>query len=189
MADFVYGTVVDNLREPGLTCDIILRARNNSLIKVFDSILPGLERPLGDQIIPDQIYTLLITLAPRQITLLGIQPDESLLNVQIEEQTFYPYKEIGEVKTFALSNIIQGKIIDLRWTIAALPEEQRQVLADLQNETYLLLETAIGHLIINHENLSASLEGQIEQLVPGEHIIWEPTRLELLAILSPYIAY
>jgi hypothetical protein len=193
MIDFVHGTVVDNLSETGEYFHVILQPPNDRLIEVADSMIPGEpERALAEQLIPGETYHLLLMLTPRTITRLGVQPDQSHLRIHTKAKKYFVRnqdRKVIDTKTYHLHEINQGKISDLHWTIAKLPEEQQQALAELQNETYLLIETDIGHLIINHMYLNTALEEQTIPLVAGEYITWRPPHPELLAILGPYIAF
>jgi hypothetical protein len=193
MIDFVQGTVIDNLSETGRYFNVILKTQNDYLVEVSDSIIPGEpEQALAVQLTPGETYHLLLMLTPRTITRLGLQPDKSALSIHTKTKKYFVRnkdRKVIDTKTFLLSEFIYGKISDLHWTIAKLPEELQQALADLQNEIYLLLETDIGHLIINHMYVNECLGEQATQLTVGEYITWKPPHLDLLAILGPDVAF
>lgn len=82
-----------------------------------------------------------------------------------------------------VNRIVQGIILDLNWDAASV-----QYLAVAGQKVYthrfVLVETAIGKMVLSYNALNERLGEQVVQLAPGSYLEWEPSRLDLLAIIA-----
>lgn len=81
------------------------------------------------------------------------------------------------------TDVVQGIILDLAWNVRSIPW-----LAVAGSRVYahrfVLIETAIGKMVLDYQALQERLGEQISQVVPGGYLEWEPARLDILAILA-----
>jgi hypothetical protein len=79
--------------------------------------------------------------------------------------------------------VLQGIIIDLNWDAASVP-----YLAIAGPRVYthhfVLVETAIGKMVLSYPALVEYLEEQVKALAPGGYLEWEPSRLDILTIIA-----
>jgi hypothetical protein len=75
----------------------------------------------------------------------------------------------------------------LMWCVArvGLPGHRgRQTSVCLYAHRFVLIETAIGKIVLDYQALQERLGEQISQVAPGGYLEWEPARLDILAILA-----
>ena len=79
--------------------------------------------------------------------------------------------------------MVQGVILDLDWDAAS---QQYLAVAGpvVYTRRFILVETAIGQLVLSYQDVQEQLGEQAAQLAPGGYLQWEPARLDLLAILA-----
>ena len=79
--------------------------------------------------------------------------------------------------------VTQGIILDLNWNATS-----QQYLAVAGPRVYttrfVLVETAIGKMVLDYQALQRRLGGQAQELAVGGYLEWEPARLDLLAIIA-----
>ena len=92
--------------------------------------------------------------------------------------------ESGTGATAAKINVVlQGKVLDSFWNVAS-QEYLAVATPKIYERRYVLLETAIGKIIVNYKILKEDLGEQVDEIVAGGYLNWKPSRLDLLAILQ-----
>jgi hypothetical protein len=84
------------------------------------------------------------------------------------------------------NDILQGIILDLNWDTTSVPylavAGQR-----VSTHHFVLVETAIGKMVLSHPALQERLgEQQVKALAPGGYLEWDPSRLDILAIIAKH---
>ncbi len=87
----------------------------------------------------------------------------------------------GEV--IRTKHVVQGIILDLNWDAA---KQHYLAVAGLRVYThhFVLIETAIGKMVLSYKALEEQLGEQVKQFAPGGYLEWEPARHDLLAIIT-----
>ena len=78
--------------------------------------------------------------------------------------------------------VLQGKVLDPFWQ-AASQKYLAVVTPKIYANRYVLLETAIGTIVASYNMLEEDLGEQAKEIAVGGYLTWEPSRLDLLAIL------
>jgi hypothetical protein len=129
----------------------------------------------------DQWYELLLLVqlrsaGERNVTYAPTLPSGKKLDLVYSEALIY--SEV--VKRY---DVQQGIILDLDWDMAS---QQYLAIAGrvLYTRRFVLVETAIGKMVLSYKALQDQLEDQIEQLAVGGYLEWGRSRLDLLAIIE-----
>ena len=83
------------------------------------------------------------------------------------------------------NDVVQGIILDLNWDTTSMPylatAGQR-----VHTHHFVLVETAIGQMVLSYPALQERLGEQVKALVPGGYLEWDPSRLDILAIIAKH---
>jgi hypothetical protein len=83
------------------------------------------------------------------------------------------------------TKVVQGIILDLNWNAASVPylavAGQR-----VYSHHFVLVQTAIGKMVLSYPALQERLGEQVKALAPGGYLEWEPSRLDILAIIDKH---
>ncbi|GCE10676.1 hypothetical protein [Tengunoibacter tsumagoiensis] len=120
---------------------------------------------------------------------------ELLLIVQLElgrnKKVMYspevPFGKKWELKASsngsASKSVLQGIILDLNWDASS-----QSYLAvagpSVDNQSFVLIETPVGKMVLSQKALEKRLGEQAKNLVPGGYLEWEPARLDILAVIA-----
>jgi hypothetical protein len=81
------------------------------------------------------------------------------------------------------NNVVQGIILDLDWNTAS-----QHYLASAEHRLhtlrFVLIETAIGKMVLHYQALQKRLGEQVSELAVGGYLEWERARLDLLAVIE-----
>lgn len=80
--------------------------------------------------------------------------------------------------------VLQGIVLDTQWDAAS-----QSYLAFngpvVFTHHWVLIQTAIGKMVLSYRDLKKGLGEQAEHLAPGTYLEWSPARLDILAIIDP----
>jgi hypothetical protein len=83
------------------------------------------------------------------------------------------------------NDVLQGIILDLNWDTTSVPylavAGQR-----VFTHHFVLVETAIGKIVLSYPALQERLGEQVKALAPGGYLEWDPSRLDILAIIAKH---
>lgn len=165
-----------------------LRLANGATIHLLYSDLrprgerAGEDNPLSLLLEVNQWYEMLliaqIGLGTRSVSYLPSMPVTTGLELQTTEVQIS-----GNV--YRRTDVVQGIILDLHWDAASTP-----YLAVAGPRVYthhfVLVETAIGKMVLSYKALQEHLGEQVHQLAPGGYLEWGPARLDILAIIAKH---
>jgi hypothetical protein len=81
--------------------------------------------------------------------------------------------------------VVQGIILDLNWDATSVPylavAGQR-----VYTHHFVLVQTAIGKMVLSYPALQERLGEQVKTLAPGGYLEWGPSRLDILAIIAKH---
>ncbi len=181
MTIFVQGTLLEKDCEIEWYCDLLFRLADETTILVFDNGDHRAESmlPMSTESIVGVPYHLLLKVRPRHTRYFPAVAPETSLHVVREESL----AKDGGVRS--LDHVTQGQVLDPCW--------------DTTTQTYLaayasrfgegdliLLETAIGKVVVSRAHIEPDLQKQGEQLAQiavGGYLEWTSSRLDLLALL------
>lgn len=129
----------------------------------------------------DQWFELLVIVqvgsaGERKVTYSPAIPEGKKLDLVYSETRMY--SEV--VKSY---DVQQGIILDLDWD--ATSQHYIAIIGStLYSRRFVLVETAIGKMVLSYKALQEQLGEQIEHLVVGGYLEWERSRLDLLAIIE-----
>jgi hypothetical protein len=79
--------------------------------------------------------------------------------------------------------VMQGIILDPQWDAASQP--YLAVNGPLVfTHRWVLIQTAVGKMVLSYSDLEKRLGDQVKQLAPGAYLEWGPARLDILAIIA-----
>ena len=135
-----------------------LRLKNEVVIEIFDDQLISTDLEI------DQEYSMSIVVAvPWELKYFATSPTD--VNVSLMEH----------------NDIVRGIVLDSSWQVPA--QDYSRMTENFQKRVYLLLETAIGQVLMSRRTLERYAQEPIEHVETGGYLEWEPSRLDLLAIL------
>ena len=163
MNEFVTGVL--ELNEVGATDGhtvydrwLTLRLANGTAIEIFDDQLISTDLVVG------QMYDLVLIVAvPWEIRYLPSPPPH--IDLKALEQNY----------------VVRGVVLDPYWQ--ATERRYRYMTAGFYKRVSVLLETAIGRLLVSRRNLEKDMQGPAEQVATGGYLEWMESRLDLLAVL------
>lgn len=181
---FVQGVLT--VEDPAYIFDPDLRLADGATIHLlYSDLRPRGERhdesnPLSLLLDENQWYEMLliaqIGLGTRSVTYAPSLPPATRLELQTTEAQIS-----GNV--YRRTNVVQGIILDLNWDVSSI-----QYLAVAGSVVFtrrlVLVETAIGKMVLSYKALEEHLGEQVHQLAPKGYLEWEPARLDILAILA-----
>lgn len=123
-----------------------------------------------------KFYELLVTVRARQMTYSPtILPGTRFELVVREEQ--------GPMGVVTHHEVLRGTVLDPTWDAARQPY-QAIATPRLYEQRYVLLETAVGNVVISHGTLQRALPLSPEDLTIGGYLEWPPSRFDVLAIIE-----
>ncbi len=178
MDSFVQATLEDKQGEYGIYQELHFRFPDGATVFVF---YEGQEHdsnidPVSDHLLVGKAYNMLITVRVRHPTYAPVTPPNATFKLVT--------KEIASGRNIIRRNdLLQGKVLDPFWDASS---QTYQAIASprVYDQRYVLLETAIGKVVVSRKHLEEDLGAQTEQIAAGGYLEWEPSRLDLLAILS-----
>ncbi|HEU5380952.1 MAG TPA: hypothetical protein VFV38_36475 [Ktedonobacteraceae bacterium] len=175
MLSFVRGILEAKSCEYGAYCNLVLRVTEEIAIPVFNSAPRGSSAPLSAQWAIGMKYHLLLKVRAEHITYHSTFPAGTVLETVTEE-----FQAGGKV--FRQMNIAQGRILDPFWD-ATQHSFQAVASSQIYKQFYVLVETAIGNILISRDDIASELGEQAQQLSAGGYLKWEPGRIDLWALL------
>jgi hypothetical protein len=83
------------------------------------------------------------------------------------------------------NDVLQGIILNPNWDATSVPylavAGQR-----VSTHRFVLVETAIGKIVLSYAALQQRLGEQVKALAPGGYLEWDPSRLDILAIIAKH---
>jgi hypothetical protein len=175
MTSFVQGILEEKTCEYGSYCKLVFRLADSVTIPVFNSAPRGSSVPLSAQWTVGTEYHLLLKVRATHVTSFSTVPAGTILGTVTEE-----FQAGGKI--FQQTNIAQGKVLDPFWDATEHPF-QAVVSPGVYKQVYVLLETAIGNVLISRDDIASDLGEQVQQLTAGSYLEWEPGRIDLWALL------
>lgn len=175
MASFVRGILEAKTCEYGSYCNLVFRLADGVTIPVFNSAPRGSNTPLSAQWTVGTEYHVLLRVRVERITYLPEVPAGTVFSTMTEE-----FQTGGKV--LRQTNINQGKVLDPFWDAT---EHTFQAVASqrVYKQVYVLVETAIGNVLVSRDDIASDLGVQMQQLAAGGYLQWEPGRIDLWALL------
>lgn len=175
MSDFVQGIL--SVQEEPYRNELELRLPDGEIIPVFyqKSREEQKEDALDALLESGKPYELLLVVRIRDIRYTATMPRETILQLVSKE-----FK--GANGVFKRNDIIQGKVLIVSWNASSL-HYQGIATPKIYQRTYMLLETAIGKIVVDHKALQEGLHMPATDCAPGGYLEWKPARLDLLAII------
>ena len=175
---FVRGVLEEMQGEYGSYYELLLRLPTGQVIPIFYDCPRDIE-PANDQ-----ISALLETGVPYEMLLIVRGHHVKYTPIIAPEVPFELVTvESGTGATAVKVNVIlQGKVLDSFWNVAS----QKYLAVStpkIYERHYVLLQTAIGNVVVNYKLLEEDLGEQAKEIAAGGYLTWEPSRLDLLAIL------
>ena len=123
-----------------------------------------------------KFYELLILIRVRHVTYAPTIPPGTTFKL-------IPKEGKGPTGVYQYNELRQGKVIDLSWKANKL---QYQAIAEssIYEHQYILLETAIGNVVVRHKEFQKNSHIPIEDITIGSYLEWAPSRLDVLAIIE-----
>lgn len=184
MGHFVQGVLI--VEDDAYILDPDLRLAGGELIHLlYSDLRPRGERseednPVSQLLDKNYWYEMLllvqIGLGRRKVTYLPHIPPGTKLELQtIEVQTD------GDLRR--RNDVVQGIILDLNWDASSV---QYLAVAGpvVYTRRFVLIETAIGKMVLSYKSLQDHFGEQVDQFVPGSYLEWERARLDILAIIA-----
>ena len=181
---FVQGVLT--VEDPAYILDPNLRLINGAKIRLLYSDLrldageAEEDNPLSLLLDINQWYEMLliaqIGLGERKVTYFPSMSPGTTLQLQTTEMMI-----VGEMRR--LTDVVQGIILDLDWDVASVPWLAIAG-SRIYTHRFVLVETAIGKMVVDYKALQERLGEQIRQLALGGYLEWGRARLDILAILA-----
>jgi hypothetical protein len=152
---------------------LTLRLSNCIALRIFDEELISTDLEVGltyDMIlvvaVPDTIRYL--SAPPENVDLDAI--DCEVVELRGSEGAFIEY-----------TYVVRGTVVEPSWQAPQCA--YRCMVPYLPEFSAVLVQTAIGRVLINHLDIEEDMEGSIEQIEIGGYLEWEHSRLSLLAVI------
>lgn len=138
------------------------------------------ENPVSALLEVDQWYELLLIIqigvGRKKVTYLPSVPPGTRWELQ-------PREYQSSSKVFTSNRVLQGIVLDMNWDAAS--QHYLAVVGPMvYTNHFVLVDTPIGKMVLSYKALEERLGGQIEQVVPGGYLEWDPSRLDILAIVA-----
>lgn len=181
---FVQGVLT--VEDPAYILDPDLRLVSGAIIHLlYSDLRPRGERteednPLSLLLEENQWYEMLliaqIGLGTRSVTYLPSPLPATKLELQATEVQI-------SGKVYRRNDVVQGIILDLNWDASSM--HYLAVAGPVvYTRRFVLVETAIGKMVVDYKALQEHLGEQVHQLALGGYLKWDPARLDILAILA-----
>jgi hypothetical protein len=183
---FVRGTLVERTCEYELYCTLTFRLADETTISIFDSKhRESRIGPISTQLSLGTTYNLLLMVRARHVKYWLVVPPDSTMKVVTEQRVIPILNEeemiVGE-NVVEQHNVVQGKVLDPHWEAS---KYTYQVVSSpkLYERDYVLLNTAIGNLVVSRQYIEPDLGEQAEHIAVDGYMEWRPSRIDLLAVL------
>jgi hypothetical protein len=152
---------------------LTLRLSNGIALRIFDDELISSDLEVG------QTYDMILIIAvPRTIHYLPSPPPNTDLEA-IEHEVVESRATPG---TFLeRTYVVRGTVLDPSWQAPQL--EYRCMVPDFYDYEAVLVQTAIGRILLSRTSIEDNMEGLTEQVTLGGYLEWERSRLDLMAVL------
>jgi hypothetical protein len=191
MNTFVHGTIVEQEGSYGSYYEMQLRVPSGHVFPLnYDNerdtsktLNDGEEEmandPISDLLEVGTAYELLTVLELRHLVYSPTVPLGAIFKVKT--------KVIQRKRSVTKRDEIQqGKVLDPDWNVASLDYLAVSRHANIYKKRYVLLETAIGKVLINYRDIQFELGEQGKHLASGSYLEWQNSGLILLAIIAKY---
>lgn len=137
------------------------------------------ENPLSLLLEENKWYELLLVaqigLGERTITIAPTIPPGTEMELESVALPRFP--------TISFNWVVQGIVLDPQWDAASQP--YLAVNGPLVfTHRWVLIQTAVGKMVLRYSDLEKRLGDQARQLAPGAYLEWGPARLDILAIIA-----
>jgi len=152
---------------------LTLRLSNGIALRIFDEELISTDLEVG------QTYNMILVVAvPDTIRYLSAPPE----NVDLESIDREVVELRGSEGEFVeYTYVVRGTVLEPSWQ--APQRVYRCMVPYFPEFAAVLVQTAIGRVLINHLDIEEDMEGSLEQIKVGGYLEWEHSRLSLLAVL------
>ncbi len=178
MSILVVGVLEEKQGEYGDYYDLKLRLPTGQIIPVFYDCPRDVELEndqISAQLDIGTSYEMLIIVRINHVKYTPTVPPD--VSFELAPKEF----RIGQT-VVTRNDILGGKVLDPFWNIAR-QEYLAVATPKIYERHYVFVETAIGNVIINYKTLEEDLGEQAKEIATGGYLTWEPSRLDLLAIL------
>jgi len=175
MTSFAIGILEEKTCEYGSYCHLEFRFADSVTIPVFNSAPRGSTVPLSAQWTVGTEYHLLLKVRAEHVKYFSTVPAGTVLGTVTQE-----FQAGGKV--FQQTNIARGKVLDPFWD-ATEYTFKAVVSPGVYKQVYVLLETAIGNVLVSRNDIASDLGEEIQQLAVGNYLEWEPGGIDLWALL------
>lgn len=179
MNTFVQGILV--VQEEPYRNELDLHVTTGETVFLFyqesqEAIKKGEDDQIDALLESGKFYDLLIAVRVRNVTYAPTIPPGTAFKL-------VPKEGKGPTGVYQYNELRQGKVIDLSWKANKL---QYQAIADssIYEQQYILLETAIGNVVVRYKELQKNSHIPIEDIVVGSYLEWALSRLDVLAIIE-----
>jgi hypothetical protein len=171
---FVGGMLIEKQCEYEAICYLAFLLDGGIILPVFSTATERAKKgPVGAQLQIGRSYRLLLLVRPRQLRYpletAGVRGMRDLVAVARREIARDARGVSGE-RVRLEHQLLRGQVVEADWWNG----ERR----------YVLLETAIGRVVLSRRTLETDLKERADELVAGSWLAWEPWRLELLEVLG-----
>jgi hypothetical protein len=152
---------------------LTLRLSNGIALRIFDDELISSDLEVG------QTYDMILIVAvPWVIHSLSSPPtntDLEAIDREVVESRVTP--GIFLERTY----IVRGTVLDSSWQ--APQRAYRCMVPDFYDYEAVLVQTAIGRILISRTSIEDNMEGLAEQITSEGYLEWEHSRLDLMVVL------
>jgi hypothetical protein len=170
---FVSGILIEKQCEYEAIYHLTFLLDGSVIIPVYSTApREGRAHSAGGQMQVGRRYHLLLQVRPHRLRWLEAEPAGGLATVvaAAHRQVARDASGVSGERIVLQHHIVQGRVVDVDWRRA--------------EERYVLLETAIGRVVLSPRALEAEARESARELVPGTWLAWRPWRLDLLAVLE-----
>ncbi len=175
MVSFVRGVLAEKTCEYGSYCHLVFRLADGATIPVFDSAARGSSAPFSSLWTIGTEYHVLLKARAEHVTYASMVPAGTVFKIVTQE------RQTAD-KIVHQTSISQGKVLDPLWDATEHPF-QAVVSHHVYKQAYVLVETAIGNVLLSRDAIAADLGEQMQQLAVGGYLQWAPGRIDLWALL------
>ena len=152
---------------------LTLRLSNGIALRIFDEELISTDLEVG------QTYNMILVVAvPDTIRYLSAPPE----NVDLESIDREVVELRGSEGEFVeYTYVVRGTVLEPSWQ--APQRAYRCMVPDFYDYEAVLVQTAIGRILLSCTSIEDNMEGLAEQITSGGYLEWERSRLDLMAVL------
>jgi hypothetical protein len=191
MSTFVHGMIVEQEGAYGYYYEMKLRVPTGHVLPLnydndYDTSKASNEEeeetandPMSDLLEVGGTYELLTVMQVRHLTFQPSVPPGTIFKVETNV-----IERAGSIIKF--DEVRQGKVLDPSWNVASQEYLAISLHATIYQKRYVLLETAIGKLLVNYRDIQSELGEQGKQVTVGSYLQWQNAELILLAIIEKH---